>query len=89
MEYTVATLPGGDIFIRQSSLAFFVTAEYADRFTSSDGDSTPEIISAMPLHFETDMYSFEIKCSDGQQRKFDVPRDFAQSNKGGVTMFSS
>jgi hypothetical protein len=89
MDYTVAILPGGDLFIRQSSLAFFVTAEYAGYFTSSEGDSMPEVISAMPLHFETDMYNFEIACSDGRQRKFSVPRGFAQSNKGGITMFSS
>lgn len=89
MAYTIATLPGGDLFIRQSSLALFVTANYAGPFTSADGESRPEVIGAMPLHFETDAYAFEIGYSDGQRKTFTIPRDFPRSEKGGITVLNS
>ena len=89
MAYTIATLPGGDLFIRQSSLAFYVTAAYAGPFINAEGNGRPEIIAAMPLHVGTDSYDFEIQYSDGQQRMFAIPRDFSQSVKGGVTVLNS
>jgi hypothetical protein len=87
MDYTVVTLSSGGLFIRQSSLAFFVTADHADFFINAGGDSIPEIISVTPLHFEADTYSFEIRYDERQQKKFDVPRYCAKSSKGGVMLF--
>ena len=89
MAYVVATLPGGDLFIRQSGLAFYVTANHAGPFVNTDGESRPEAIAAMPLHSETDMYGFELTCSDGQKRTFDIPRNISGSATGGVTILNS